>query len=228
MTFKMKTWGMKLKWRRISVLVAAMAGLSTLTFNCAPSMFQSSRFMSLSSSSSSTGIFDAPKTSPYVLMTSKQTYQTMLNVTGQAQAATNTQNQEYNARSGSLSDNSNLTSLTAPMQMAMTSLAGEVCNGLVSKEIALDPASRHFFTQVDFKSAPAQNTSAAFEAAVGVMAQSFWNRAPTAGESALFGQFYADFIGGLTGNNAKSATQTKNLYLATCTAMLSSFDTYTY
>ncbi|MBX3023215.1 MAG: hypothetical protein KF799_16190 [Bdellovibrionales bacterium] len=213
---------LNMKWKRISLILAAMAGLSTLSFNCAPSMFQAPKGHGFSFSSFD--VFAAPKVSPYSLMTSRQTYKTFLNVTGQEGAATTAQQNEYDLRSATLATTDRLTNVNAPLQMAATSLAGEMCNGLLAKEIALPAASRRFFGQVDFARSAAQNTPAAFDAAVGMMATSFWGRAPSSEESKLLNSFYTEFSAGA----GTAAAGTRNLYLAACTGMLAAFDTYNY
>lgn len=220
----------KQKWTRISLIVAAMAGLSTLTFNCAPSLFEKADSAGAASSSSTGGTespidpFNAPKTSPYVLMTARQTYQTFLSVTGQSGAATAAQLTEFDARANSMATNERLSNVNAPLQMAATSLAGEVCNGLLTREAAAAAASRKFFAQVDFTRPAAQNSQAAFEASVAVMASSFWNRQPSADEKLALMNFYTDF----SASAGTAAAGTRNLYLAACTGMLAALDTYSF
>lgn len=212
-----------LKWKRISLILAAMAGLSTLTFNCAPSMFQakSGDFSSLSSTGD---VFSAVRNSPYTLMTARQTYKTFLNVTGQEGAQTNNQLNEYTARFSTLATTDRVTNLNAPLQMAATSLAGEVCNGLLAKEVAAPAANRKFFGQVDFTRAASANTRAAFDSAIEVMANSFWSRPPSEEEKTMLGSFYTEF----SGSAGTAAAGTRTMYLAACTGMLAAFDTYTY
>lgn len=215
------------KWKKISMIVAGMVGLSTLTFNCAPSMFQSMKFGEGAGNGlleAVEDIFSGPKKSPFAMMTAKQTYKTFLNVTGQEGAQTTTQLSEYDARFSSLSSNDRLSSINAPLQMAAVSLAGEVCNGLVTKETAAAASARRFFSQVDFTKPVSGNSQAAFSATVQVMANSFWGRSPTSDEASLLNQFYNEFSATAGTNTAG----TRNLYLATCAAMLGSYDTYTY
>lgn len=221
----MTNFKLNLKWKRITAILLGMGVLSTLTFNCAPSMFQSRRdAMSDLSSHGGPDVFDGPKRTPIVLMTARQTYKTFMNVTGQEGAQTNAQLTEYEARYSSLSVNDRLTNIGAPMQMAATSLAGEVCNGLLTREVAAAAAARKFFGQVNFGASVAQNNKAAFDSAVSVMANSFWNRQPTDEETAALNAFYSEFSA-VAGN---AAAGTRNLYLAACTGMLASFDSYTY
>jgi hypothetical protein len=217
------------KWMRIGALVGLMTGVVTLHFNCAPSMFQPTSFSQSSTGGGSLGCepncFEKPA-SPYTLMTSHQVFSTMLNVTGQTGAVSGTMRQEYDARTGSLADNDNLASVNAPLQMATTSLAGEVCNSLLTREQGLAANARQFFSQVDFNRNLAGNTTAAYTLAIENMARSFWGRALTADETQVLNQFYnefsTEFSAGLSA--ADQVRLTRKLYLSACSAMLSSFD----
>jgi len=162
------------------------------------------------------------------LMISDQTFQSMLNVTGQAGAQTNTQVTEFNLRTSSLSDTDSLSMVNAPLMVAATSLAGEVCNGLVAKEKAMAAASRLFFNGVDFTKPVSQNNAQAYSDSASAMAQAFYGRALDPDEQAALSQYYVDFGKGLTGTLATNANQTSVLYITLCAAMLSSFDALTF
>lgn len=201
-------------------LVVALAGCSA------------SKFSSKTSTLSSTGGVITPvivtstavKVAPWSLMNSEQIFKSMIHVTGQDGMITATQSAEFLARKGLLPNSDALTGVSAPMQMASTSLAGEVCNGLLAKEEAAN-ATRTFFMNVNFAATPANNNKVDFDASVNAMANSFWGRAPTSEESALFSDFYTTFT------DATGATQvdkTADLYLATCSAMLATVDTNTF
>jgi hypothetical protein len=215
------------RFRKIAILTAIAAGLSTLTFNCAPGAFQSARQGASSMSSSSAGeVFSAPLKSPYVVMTVNQTYQTMLNVTGQTSSATAGQRDEFAARAGALADNPRLSNVSSPFQLAATSLAGEVCNGALARETAQADAARVLFQGVNFGATVSAN-SAAYRVVIDRLAESFWNRDLTASELAMLNTFYNEFITDL-GAAATQTAQTRTLFLSACTGMLGSLDTYMY
>jgi hypothetical protein len=211
------------KWKSISVIVAGMAGLSTLSFNCAPSLFQSATY----SSSSRFSPFSLDNIqSKYSLLTAEQSYKTMLNVTDQDFTINGNQQNEYNARFNSLGSTNNLGNLTGSLLLGTTSLAGEICNGLVQKEKALTADARRFFKGINFAVTPANNTAQAFLSSVDVLAVSAWGRNINPEEQALFAQFFEDFKANLkTTNNAQ---QTDNLCISACSAVLSSFDALVY
>ena len=212
------------KWTRISLLIAAMVGLSTLSFNCAPKLFEGAKLGEGDFSSAGTpgpGGTEPIAQSPYALMTSNQLFQSMLNVTDQVGAVTTVQRQEFDARTNTLSDNAQLVTISAPLQMAGTSLAGSVCDGLITKEAALAAGSRKFFPQVDFGQALSAGQSAGFNASVMAMSRSFYGRAPTSDESQILGAYFQDFV---TSYGSGGTASTRKLYLSVCAAMLSSFD----
>lgn len=210
------------KWKKIAIVAFGMFGLSTLSFNCSPSLFQAKDFSSVSAK----GVtpitkFDEPK-SPYVLMTSKQVFNSMLNLTGQANRKTDAQQTEYLARMQSMADTSNLASVNAPMQLSITSLAGEVCRKVINDEKS-GALPRNLFTGVDFTKGPS-GQAAGYTVAVSKMARTFWGRDVSENEGHHLTTFFQEFTAGV----ADTAAETDKLYLATCAAMLASFDATTF
>ncbi len=214
------------KWKKISVVLVGMAGIAVLNFNCGPSLFKAANFSSTGGPGASgvaIDIFDAPKTSPYALMNTYQVFASYANLTGQELEITAAQRAEYDARTGALSQTDKISDVNAPLQMAATSLAGEFCNGLIAKESAAG-AERRFFTNVNFGANLSSNSADTYRAVIQTMAQNFWGRDLKPEESSILEAYYNDFVS-TAGNQA---AQTRALYLATCAAMLSSFDTITY
>lgn len=213
-----------LKFRRITALIVAMFGLATLSFNCAPSLFENADYGS-PSTTQNTGpdIFSDQKMSPWVLQNTYQVYSSFGNVTGQYLAFTANQLAEYDARTGALSQTDKISEINAPLQLAATSLAGEFCNGLIARESAAG-AARKYFTGVNFGAALSGNNATLYQNSIEAMAQGFWGRTINQDETNILSAFYTDFVA----TAGTQAAQTRNLYLATCSAMLASFDTITY
>ncbi len=212
---------------RVVAVSGFMLSLATLMFNCGGKQFRSAGNDETSSASVTTpGAFDKPS-SPYAQMTAEQQFNSMLNVTGQA-APSGTMKAEYILRQGSLADNDNLAGVTAPLLMASTSLAGEVCNGLLSKEKAMAAASRTFFQQVDFNQTIAANSAAGYSASAEALAQALYGRSLSAEEQAILVGFYTEFNADLTAAQAAQPAQTGALYLSLCSGMLASYDSMTY
>jgi hypothetical protein len=219
-----------LKWRRISALIVVLGFLSTLHFNCSKGGFQSAKHGIQTKDLSSTdpslpgGDFSKPTGSPYALMTAHQVFSSMLNVTGQVGAVSVAMRAEFDLRKVLLSDNDSLTTYAAPLQISTTSLAGEVCNALITKEAALPMAERKIFQQVNFTQTLAQNPQAGFSASTEALAKSFWGRAPTSTEGTLLNEYYTDFV---SSYDSTGVAATRKAYLSICSAMLSSFDAVT-
>lgn len=211
------------KMKQIAIIVAGMAGLSTLSFNCAPSLFESADYSYLNNSSTSLDVFGDVKNSPTVLQNTGQVLETMASLTGQSMAISNNQRSEYDARTGALSQTDKLSDISAPLQLGATSLAGEFCNGLITQESA-GGATRKFFNGVNFGANLGSNNAAAYNSSIDAMARGFWGRGLSAEEQQILGAYYNDFVA----NAGTANAQTKNLYLSTCAAMLASFDAMTY
>jgi hypothetical protein len=165
---------------------------------------------------------DPSKNLPMALNNAEQTFKSMLNVTGQM-SATNAQNNEFNIRVGQLADNSLLSSINGPLLLSATSLAGEVCNGLLNREKGLAAGQRMYLDAVNFAAGP-QNTAAAYASTIQKLSRGFWGHDIPMEESAVLNAYYADFVA----NTVNTSAQTSNLYLSTCAAMLSSFDAITF
>jgi hypothetical protein len=211
------------RWQRTFIILVSMGALSTLSFNCAPSLMQAADYSYLNQGSTAgLDTFEMPKDSPWVLQNTFQVFASMANVTGQAGAVTANQLAEYDARAGAMSQTDKITDINAPLQMAASSLAGEFCNGLIAREQAA--MNRIYFTGVNFAANLAGNTTQAYANAVGAMAQGFWGRAIKPEEISIMQSYYNDFVSSAGAN----VNQTRALYLATCAAMLASFDTITY
>ena len=220
--------------KNLGILTAIFGGLSLYSFNCAPPSFQIADQGSLTLAStgniiSSTGpSLDTKVVAPQALLTSEQIYESMMNLTGQKQTVTNTQLQEFDRRSGSFGVSPALEKVNAPMMIALTSFSGEVCNGLVTKEQNMAADQRTYFKAVNFNAAVSALNDADYQATVSKMISSFIGRAPSAEETALFATYKTDFIAAIPAANITQTAQTRNLVLSLCSAVLSSFDIYTY
>jgi hypothetical protein len=205
------------KWKKISVILGGMCALATLTFNCSPALFESAKGSGSGSTFDTFSAFESTN-APLTLLTAEQTYQSMLNVTGQSDAPVS--RTEYMGRFGTFSSTPTLTNLNSPLMLASTSLAGDICNNLIAKESA-GGATRRYFAAVNFSAAP---DAASYQSAVAAMATSFWGRAISSEESGLLNGFYTD----MTSTGTKNAAMTRAVTLGACAAMLSSFDSLVY
>ncbi len=164
---------------------------------------------------------------PYALLSAEQTFASMLRVTNTTTVSTALSN-EYDNRYGALAAGNDLSMANGPLMLGATSLAGEVCNSVVTAEKAQAAAARNFFGSVNFATGVSSVTDAQFNSSVRGMARSYWGRNETAAELALLQTFKGEFIAALAATARTQAASTSNLMLATCAAMLSSFDALSY
>ncbi len=194
--------------------------------NCGQSNFESS--LDLSSLGIQNDEMDSEKLGlPYALLSAEQTLNSMLSVTNVGTANTAIIN-EYNTRYGALAGGNDLSMANSPVMLGSTSLAGEVCNSLVTAEKAATAETRNFFGSVDFAVSVGSITDSGFNSSVRGMARSFWGRNETADELSFLQEYKLEFIAALTGTALTQVASTSNLITATCAAMLSSLDAISY
>ena len=164
---------------------------------------------------------------PYALLSAEQTLQSMMSVTNvtTAPAAVLT---EYNTRYGALAAGNDLSMANAPLMLSSTSLAGEVCNTMITNEKALAAADRAFFSSLNFNAGISTMSDDVLKASIRGMARSFWGRNETQEEQALLLGFKQEFSDALAANARTQAASSTNLMTAVCSAMLSSLDAITY
>lgn len=208
------------RFRNVSLAIFALTATTMLTFNCAPSFFKAATGGVADFSSAIGSDVYEKRDTPIVLMNAEQTFETMLNVTGQSFQPSNTQRQEYATRFASLSSDDNITGISSALMIASTSLAGEMCNGVMTAE-RNGTVPRRLFPNVVFTAAP---NPTQYAESVSAMAQAFWGRDLNEEERVSLETYYNGFVQGATAN----ADLTNDLYLTTCSAMLSAFDAITF
>lgn len=181
--------------------------------------------VSASSSNSSSSSSGSPN--PYALLSAEQTLASMLKVTG-VNTATPAILTEYNLRYGGLAAGSGLDLANSPLMLGSTSLAGEICNTMITREAGLNAADRAFFNDVNFGMGPSAVSDEAFAKSVRGMARSFWGRNENSSELLLFAEFKKEFVNLLDVNARNTGASTTSLWTGVCSAMLSSIDTLSY
>src|SRR5690606_22643482 len=83
---------------------------------------------------------------------------------------------EFAKRKGSLSEYGYATQVTAPMLMAATAVAGEVCNKLIAVESAQAAGQRRIFNSINFSADPVQVTNQELREVTRRIARSCWLR----------------------------------------------------
>ncbi len=220
------------KYIKMTLLFVPLMGLAVFGFNnCARynQLNDSASTDSASLGNTDSGSLSSQKLGlPYALLSAEQTLTSMMKVTN-VTTISNTLLSEYNVRYGSLAAGNDLSMANGPLFLGTTSLAGEVCNNLLTQEKGvMDPAARNFFGSINFASGATSVTDTSFNTSVRGMARSFWGRNETTEELALIQQYKTDFISALDETTRTQAASTSNLMLASCAAILSSVDAISY
>ncbi len=148
---------------------------------------------------------------------SQQVLTAMVSLTGIGQPSSATLN-AYKKEAGKISDTGKPDSVNAPMWLAITNLAGEVCRDLVTAEAALTIDQRRIFKQINFTTGgPVAIPDAAKSDVIRRLARSVWQRNETNEELGLLKAELATF-------KSTTAGDTNKAMLMTCTAMLASLD----
>ena len=118
--------------------------------------------------------------------------------------------------------------VSSPMWMAVTNIAGILCEQLVIQERALGTAStnRRFFLNVDFGLGPSKVTAAQRADVVRRMARSFWGRNETAAELYMVNQALDEGYRPGNASAVDNGLQTEGAMMLVCTAMLSALDAH--
>ncbi len=221
----------------LAVVTVLFGFLSFYGFNCAPPSFQTANSYSMTMSSNGdlvpTEVSESTQNLAQALLTTEQVYQSLMNLTGQDEAGVETgqrdqQIAEFDRREGAFSVSPNMNLVNAPMLIALTSFAGETCDGLVAREVAQNAAARRFFGPVNFNSPIANVTDASYNQVVTSLATQVWGRAPSSEEMTFFTGYRTDYITGIPPAMIGQNGFTRSLMITTCTAILSAFDVFTY
>jgi hypothetical protein len=203
----------------VSILVAAGV-LASIGNGCSRSQTPLAQFGSGSSTSSSTApsstassdIPVIPGARTVSLAYSKQVVDQLSACTGLKIPSEKTMAM-YDAKKGAISTYGAANTVTSPMMMAITSIAGEVCNDLIDQEAQ----GARLFNGFDMSGAvlPDSNTQST---SISKIAVSCWQRNETSAER----QVLLDMV--RTAVGAGEAQAGRKSALMICTAMLSSLD----
>lgn len=125
---------------------------------------------------------------------------------------------EWESRQSSFSEYGFALDVTAPMLMAITAVAGEICDDLLDVELAQAPADRRLFKAWDFSKAPsvADLPDSAINDAARRFALSCWARTEVAGEALAYREELR------TSTESQTLAETRKLALIMCTGALAS------
>lgn len=210
------------KNKRMAIFAFVMVvGGGTLSIGNGCSQQYTNRGTSLENSTGANAPTSAPGTDiPVIpgartvsLAYSKQVLDQLSSCTGLAVPSDKT-TAMYEQKQGAISTYGYVNTVTSPMMMAVTSIAGEICNDLIDQEISKGP---RLFVGYNFTAAALPN-SAQLADSVSRIALSCWQR----NESDQERQAILDMINSSVGVTEAMAGRKSALMI--CTAMLSSLD----
>lgn len=120
----------------------------------------------------------------------------------------------YEQKKGAISTYGAANTVTAPMMMAVTSIAGEICNDLIAQEVSV---GQRLFMGFNMSASSLPNNSQLSDA-ITRLSLSCWQRNESSGER----QALLDLVSSSVG--ASEANASRKAALMLCTSMLSSLD----
>lgn len=194
--------------------------------NCAPGVVQSTKLTSTGGSVETPLNIDED-TNPITVSYSENIITSMQLQTGLATVSARTLTANTNAKA-KITETGKADSVNAPMWMAVTNLASEVCLDLITDEKAKAATARRFFGQVDFTRAPSSFTSETKSDMIRRMARNFWGRNETVAEKTVLVSSLDAAVADSRRTGANDAAETEDILIYTCTAMLSSLNAITF
>lgn len=201
----------------VFILSASIAIGITLGQGCAKSFYKSPSSGTTNNSSTSANI-EATTLDPNVatlgVIYNKQVLDHFVSCSGLGVASDETQ-ATWSSKKGAISIDGTVTSITAPMLMAVTTIAGDVCRDIISQE----KQNPRLFPGVNWAAA-ALPSDATLGDSIRGLALSCWQRPEDDQEKQiLFDSIKSQFTG--------ASVTPDDVYLFLCTTMLSSLDTLT-
>ncbi len=229
----MKNMNQKILFRpSVAVGVLLSAVLSTVVFqNCSKGVLQDS-------ANNSSGAIVQVKSEEVAVVTVRQVYASMLNVTKMNIGTSTITPTELGGLGSSISNTGDPGSVNGPMWMAVTSLSGLGCVDVMTSEAKLVKAGMpaNFAVKFNLWAPPAMITDSDIQDSINRFARSYWGRTPSSDESATiiaamsasFSDIRAPAGAQVAANPAKdpvNAGSNRMLYFL-CTAMLASMDSH--
>lgn len=160
--------------------------------------------------------------SPTVSMVyNKMILDNMVTCSGIGRPSLRTQ-EEWKNRQSSFSEFGYATDVTAPMMMALTAVAGEVCNDLLNIETKVPAGSRRIFNSVNFDGSPAA-IATGLNDVVRRLARSCWGRNEEADELEIISEEFTQALGAAAAGDSQSK-RTRDMALFVCTGVMSSLN----
>ena len=199
--------------------------------NCSKGVLQDSANIS-------SGAIVQTKATTVGVVTVRQVYASMLNVTKQNIGTSTITPTDLGALGSSISNTGDPGSVNGPMWMAVTSLSGLGCVDVMTNEAKLVKAGMpaNFAVNFNLWAPPAMITDSQIQDSINRFARSYWGRMPSSDESAtIIAAMSASFSDIRTPAGAQEAANpakdpvnpdTNRMLYFLCTAMLASMDSH--
>ena len=212
---------MKSKHRELQIGVAAITLLGLVTsFQACSSKFDIPDGQVGVYENGSGGMLPVVATGPAKVTDSEKLLPSLVSVVGVGRPSSRTLTAYRNERAR-VSETGDAESVNAPMWLAVTNVAGEVCWDLIAQEKPIPAAQRRIFSLIDFTKGPKEIADAATSDVVRRLARSAWARNETDEERTLI----ASAVKASFGSSA-AAAETDRAMLFTCTSVLAAMDTH--
>lgn len=214
---------------RYSILAGVLIATAVFGNNCARQGFDvlnssTGENLDFASTSPVPNVPQALSSGGLSLMKGEQIFSSIQRLTKNEGTLSTGLKNEYAIRFATLPSVNDFSQINSPALLSITSLAGQSCDELVTKEEAMTMTQRTYFSDINFVQSSLSESS--YLLAVNKMSNEFWGRNITSEEQAAFEEFQSTFT---QSASATIGNQTiKNLLTGTCTAMLSSFESITY
>ncbi len=218
-----------MKLLKLTLLLISMMGLTACGFfdNQNKLGSGSDEVFCTDASCDTTGLssYEAVPVETFAVLNQNQVLKSMISCTGLTNVDNATRNL-YEGSKNSFSLEGEAESVGAPMWMAITSLAGEVCDDLVAQEAGQSADQRRIFSAIDFSQGPANINALQVASVTANMARSCWGRDASSKEreiinTAFFGDPADNNDDTFSGNNTQETRRAATFLCAGILASLS-------
>lgn len=199
---------------KFSLITMALISIFT---NCMPSGFVTIQDQSPEETTPALLVNNPTTPVTLNLMSANQLFQSLLNL-NELSDDNNTIRNEFNVRRSAFTDIGSHTGINAPYLLSLTSLSGAICHESITQR-------KGIFQQLDLTTPIAQLTDATYLANANQLFSRVTSREMDQEERNLFLTFKNEF---LTSGQTDDAAQHRQLWVSTCSAIMSHLKTITY
>lgn len=133
----------------------------------------------------------------------------------------------YKLYKSAFAEDFNTSSITAPMLVGITNLAGAFCAEMIEIEKSKNANDRNVFKEFDFTKTLSSQSEKEYLSIINSLSWTFWGRAITREEQSHFLDFRNTFMSDSSAAELNSTKSAQDLLHSVCTPMLASTESYT-